>query len=436
MQPLSPLDGRYANSVNSLRLFFTEDALYRARIFVEVSYLAALADEKGIPELKPFNQREKKAIQQLVDQFDEKEAAKIREIEKKTKHDVKAVEYYLQRELGRIGGAKFKSEFLHFALTSEDVNNLAYGILIRDALTRVLRPELTALIASLRSLAVQNRKRAMLSLTHGQPATPTTLGKEIQVFVERLERQRDQLMAFKMQGKFGGAVGNYFAHRAAYPDFDWERFSKRFVRSLKLEPIESVTQINPHDDLAALSHLYVRINTILLGLSRDVWMYISRGIFRQRVVAGEVGSSTMPHKVNPIDFENAEGNLGLSSALFDHFALKLPVSRLQRDLSDSTVQRNLGVAFGYHLLAVTSLQKGLKKLAVHATQLQEELDAHPEVLTEAIQTVMRKNGYSDAYERMKALSRGKRVTFDMLRAFVEKLELKKTDRERLIDMLK
>ncbi len=434
MQPLSPLDGRYATSLSSLRPFFTEDALMRARIFVEVSYLAALADEKGIAELRPFNQREKKAIQQLVDSFDEKEAAKIREIEKKTNHDVKAVEYYLQKELGRISGAKFKSEFLHFALTSEDVNNLAYGILIRDALSSVLKPELTALISTLREMATQNRKRAMLSLTHGQPATPTTLGKEIHVFVGRLERQRDQLGAFSMQGKFGGAVGHYFAHRAAYPDGDWERFGTRFVRSLKLEPLAATTQINPHDDLAELSHVYVRINTILLGLSRDCWMYISRGIFTQRVIVGEVGSSTMPHKVNPIDFENAEGNLGLSSALFDHFALKLPVSRLQRDLSDSTVQRNLGVAFGYHLLAVKSLQRGLGKLSVNATQLQQELAAHPEVLTEAIQTVMRKNGYADAYERMKTLSRGKKVTLADLRGFVEKLEIKKPDKERLLEM--
>ncbi len=436
MQPLSPLDGRYASKVDALRPFFSEEALMKARVFIEVSYLFALSEEKGIAELKPFSAAQKKAIQKLVDDFDDKAAAKIRKIEKKTNHDVKAVEYYLRNELTRIGGAKFKSEFLHFALTSEDVNNLSYGILIRDALSKVLRPELNAVIATLRSIASANKNRKMLSLTHGQPATPTTLGKEMMVFVGRLERQRDQLVSFKMQGKFGGAVGNYLAHRSAYPDLDWEKFGAKFIRSLKLDPILNATQINPHDDIAELSHAYVRINTILIGLCRDVWTYVSRGVFKQRVIEGEVGSSTMPHKVNPIDFENAEGNLGLSSALFDHFALKLPISRLQRDLSDSTVQRNIGVAFGYHVLSLVSLRKGLGKLSVDVECVKEELHAHPEVLTEAIQTVMRKNGYADAYERMKAVSRGKRVTFEELRVFVEKLEIAKDDKARLMEMLK
>ncbi len=435
MQPLSPLDGRYASTVDALRPFFTEEALMRARVFIEISYFAALADEKGIPELKSLTAREKKAMQALVDGFDEKEAAKVREIEKKTNHDVKAVEYYLQKELQKIVGAKFKNEFLHFALTSEDVNNLAYGILISDAIRKVLRPELQSVITAIRSLAMPNVKRRMLSLTHGQPATPTTLGKEMMVFVERLERQRDYLVSFRMSGKFGGAVGTYAAHRSAYPDVPWEAFGRKFIKSLKLDPLVFTTQINPHDDIAELSHILIRINTILLDFSRDVWSYISRGVFRQRVVAGEVGSSTMPHKVNPIDFENAEGNLGLSSALFTHFAEKLPVSRLQRDLSDSTVQRNIGVAFGYHFLALASLQKGVGKLTVDREMLADELHAHPEVMTEAIQTVMRKNGMADAYERMKALSRGQRVTWGDLSTFVETLPIKKEDKVRLLELL-
>ncbi len=435
MQPLSPLDGRYSKQTECLRAFFTEEALMRARIFVELSYFAALADEKGIPELKALSSSQKKAIQQIVDDFDEKEAAKVREVEKKTNHDVKAIEYYLRNELTRIGGAKFKTEFLHFALTSEDVNNLAYGILIQDAIKSVLRPELTALIATLHALGASQKNRRMLSLTHGQPATPTTLGKEIEVFVERLMRQRDQLSHFRMQGKFGGAVGNYFAHESAYPDVNWRVLGKRFVKSLGLLPIENSTQINPHDDLAELSHVTVRINTILIGLSRDIWMYISRGVFLQRVIEGEVGSSTMPHKVNPIDFENAEGNLGLSSALFTHFAEKLPISRLQRDLSDSTVQRNFGVAFGYHVLALASLRKGLSKLSVDTAMLKEELASHPEVLTEAIQTVMRKNGMSDAYEQMKKLSRGKKISIGDLRTFVSGLKIAAADRKNLLKIL-
>jgi adenylosuccinate lyase len=323
----------------------------------------------------------------------------------------------------------------HFSLTSEDVNNLAYGILVHEALVAVLLPELQQLTKTLATLADSTKTKRMLSLTHGQPATPTTLGKEMQVFVDRLDRQIEQLEGFKMQGKFGGAVGNYFAHSSAYPDVDWQALGKKFVTSLKLDPLKSSTQINPHDDIAELSHLFVRINTILLDLSRDVWMYISRGVFKQRVIAGEVGSSTMPHKVNPIDFENAEGNLGLSSALFEHFAAKLPVSRLQRDLSDSTVQRNIGVAFGYHLLSLQSLKKGIGKLSVDDDILKSELAAHPEVLTEAVQTVMRKNGYLDAYEQMKKLTRGQKITKPLLVGFVEKLDIAGPDRQRLLKML-
>ncbi len=432
MQPLSPLDGRYASKVDVLREFFTEDALIRARIMVELRYLIALGEEKGIPELKPFSEKEKSAMKKIVESFGEKEADAVRTIETTTNHDVKAVEYYLRERLQKDLGKNFKTEFIHFALTSEDVNNLAYGFLINSALRGVILPHLDEVYSTLSAMAKKNVSIAMLSLTHGQPATPTTLGKEIMVFADRLQRQIDMLQMFAMQGKFGGAVGNYSAHRAAYPAVDWESFGARFVASLGMEPLEHTTQINPHDDIAELSHLLIRINTILLGLSRDVWMYISRGVFKQSTVKGEVGSSTMPHKVNPIDFENAEGNLGLSSALFDHFAQKLPISRLQRDLSDSTVQRNIGVAFGYHVLALTSLRKGLSKLSVDTAMLKAELAAHPEVMTEMIQTVMRKNGMADAYEQMKTLSRGQQISAADLRAFVSKLDIKKEDRQRLL----
>ncbi len=435
MQPLSPLDGRYASKVDALRPFFTEDALIRARIMVELRYLIALGEEKGIAELKPFSDKEKAAMKKIVESFGEKEADAVRAIEKATNHDVKAVEYYLRERLRKDLGKNFKTEFIHFALTSEDVNNLAYGFLINAALREVLLPQLEEAVSALAGMAQEYADIAMLSLTHGQPATPTTLGKELMVFVGRLERQIEQLHMFAMQGKFGGAVGNYSAHRAAYPAVDWESFGAQFVASLGMEPLEHTTQINPHDDIAELSHHFMRMNTILLGLCRDMWMYISRGVFKQNTVKGEVGSSTMPHKVNPIDFENAEGNLGLSSALFDHFALKLPVSRLQRDLSDSTVQRNIGVAFGYHSLSLASLKKGLSKLSVDTAMLKTELEAHPEVLTEMVQTVMRKNGISDAYEQMKALSRGKSVSLAELHAFVKGLKIDAVDKKHLLRLL-
>lgn len=407
----------------------------RARMFVEISYFASLADEKGVRELKALTKKQKKSLQDIVDRFNDRDVERIRAIEKKTKHDVKAIEYYLKERIERAAGLKMRTEFIHFGLTSEDVNNLAYGVLIHDALKRVIRPELTALIAVIRTMANANRKRRMLSLTHGQPATPSTLGKELMVFVDRLERQKAQLNAMRMQGKFGGAVGTYAAHESAYPDVHWPLFGRKFIKSLGLTPLENTTQINPHDDLAELAHILVRINTILLDFARDMWFYISRGVFVQKVVKGEVGSSTMPHKVNPIDFENAEGNLGLSMALFSHFAEKLPISRLQRDLSDSTVQRNIGVAFGYHMLAVTALQKGLRKVSVDTRRLEEELAAHPELHAEAIQTVMRKNGFTDAYERLKNVTRGERVTLGELQAFIEKLDIASKDKRHLLMLM-
>jgi len=431
MNELSPLDGRYAKKTGVLRPFFSEEALMRARAEVEIRYFIALAADPGIREIPRLKAKQVRALEQIIERFSPKDAAAIQSIERTTNHDVKAVEYFLKAKLERIAGLKQYTSFLHFALTSEDVNNLAYGLLIHRALKVVILPELKVLHRTLAAMAHRLKRTPMLSLTHGQPATPTTVGKEIAVFADRLERQFLQLKAFRMQGKFGGAVGNFAAHRIAYPDVRWEAFGQRFVRSLGLHPLIHTTQINPHDDLAELSHIAIRINTILLDFSRDAWLYISRGVFTQKVIAGEVGSSTMPHKVNPIDFENAEGNLGLSTALFSHFAEKLPVSRLQRDLSDSTVQRNIGVAFGYHVLAASSLLKGIGKLSVDRAALKRELDSHPEVLAEAIQILLRKHGVPGAYEQLKKLTRGAAVTRASLLAFVETLPLTRDEKRRL-----
>jgi len=435
MQELSPLDGRYKTQTESLRLFFSEEALNRARITVEIGYFIALSEEKGIREFPAVTRKQEAALLQIIERFTDVEAAKIKLIEKKTNHDVKAVEYYLKEKIARIPGLKKYTEFIHFGLTSEDVNNLSYGIIINEAVRTIILPTLKSLSRDLASSGRRAMKVKMLSLTHGQPATPTTVGKETMVFVERLDRQIEQLKRFKMQGKFGGAVGTYSAHRAAYPDLKWEALGAKFMRSLGLTPLTYTTQINPHDDLAEVSHIMSRINTILIDLSRDVWFYISRGVFKQRVIAGEVGSSTMPHKVNPIDFENAEGNLGLSNALFNHFAEKLPISRLQRDLSDSTVQRNLGVAFGYHTLALASLKKGFSKLSIDQSVVKKELDAHPEVAAEAIQMVLRKNGVEGAYEKLKALTRGSKITKQDLITFVDSLKISPAERKRLKALL-
>ena len=407
----------------------------QARVEVEILYFIALGDEKKVKEVRRVTNADRAKLMRIVEKFGPKDVTMIRQFERRTNHDVKAVEYYLKKKFQSIPSLRKSLSFIHFGLTSEDVNNLAYGILIMRALKDVLRPELRTILSDLGSMGRRWRKTEILSLTHGQPATPTTLGKEFMVFHERMNRRLSDLYDFKMCGKLGGAVGNFSAHRAAYPKVNWEAFSRKFVRSLGLNPLRYTTQINPHDDLAELSHLFVRLNTILLGLSRDVWTYISRGVFKQKRVMGEVGSSTMPHKVNPIDFENAEGNLGISSALFNHFAEKLPVSRLQRDLSDSTVQRNFGVSFGHHLLALKSLKKGFGKLQLDQKKIKDELDAHPEVLAEAIQTVMRKNGVSDAYEKMKKLTRGEAVTREVLREFVEGVEMRREDKGRLLGML-
>lgn len=435
MYPLSPLDGRYSKSVAALSPYFSEEALMKARVEVEIFYFLALGEEPKIRELKRVTGTDRAKLMKIIDKFGTRDIAMIHNFEQKTNHDVKAVEYYLRKKFQSMPGLRKSLAFIHFGLTSEDVNNLAYGILIMCALKELLRPELKTVLAELGGMGRRWQKTELLSLTHGQPATPTTVGKEFLVFHERLNRQIAQLYGFTMAGKLGGAVGNFSAHRAAYPEVNWEAFGRKFVRSLGLMPLRYTTQINPHDDLAELSHSFARINTILIDLSRDLWSYISRGVFTQKKISGEVGSSTMPHKVNPIDFENAEGNLGLSSALFLHFAEKLPISRLQRDLSDSTVQRNIGVAFGHHLLALQSLKKGLGKLQLDPKRIREELDQHPEVLAEVIQTVMRKNGIQDAYEQMKKLTRGERVTKATLRRFVEGSSLPKIEKERLLGLL-
>ncbi len=429
---LSPLDGRYKAAMGHLPVFFSEAALMQYRLKVEVEYLIALSDYGKIPRFPKFSEALKKRLRLLVTDFGIKQAEEVKEIEAETNHDVKAIEYYLFDELKNLKlFPESALSFIHFALTSEDVNNLSYAMMIRDALNKEIFPVGKSLISTLHTLAKQWKKVPMLSLTHGQPATPTTVGKELMVFVKRLERQGEILKSIRIMGKFSGATGNFSAQSVAVPTTDWMAFSKRFIRSLKLEPNLHTTQIESHDWNAELFDTIARINVILISLSRDCWMMISRGIFSQKVVGNEVGSSTMPHKVNPIDFENAEGNFELANALLSKLSERLPISRLQRDLSDSTMQRSIGTAFGYSLLALKSLQKGLGKLSLNHQRLSEELDSHWEVLAEPIQTVMRLYGVKDAYERLKAFTRGKKVGEKELKNFVEKLPIPKEARERL-----
>lgn len=428
---LSPLDGRYKSKTEALRLFFSEEALTKYRLVVEISYFMALADEKSIKDLPKLKKNQITALEKIIEDFNSSEAKKVKTIEKTTNHDVKAVEYYLKKRMEKISDLKKYTEFVHFGLTSEDVNNLAYGMMVHDALKYVMIPDSKNVLKSIQRMAKKWANVPLLSLTHGQPATPSIVGEQFAVFAERLERQLDQLQKFTMNGKFGGAVGNYSAHSAAYPEVKWEAFGKKYVKSLGLNPLVHTTQINPHDDIAELAGISQRVNMILIDLSRDLWLYIMRGVFKQKVIAGEVGSSTMPHKVNPIDFENAEGNLGLSNALWHHFAEKLPISRLQRDLSDSTVQRNLGVAFGYQAIAFASLVKGFSKIELNKKAVQQELDTHPEVYAEAIQMVLRKHGIA-GYEQLKKLTRGAKVSKADLVEFVNGLKLPTSEKKRLL----
>jgi adenylosuccinate lyase len=429
---LSPLDGRYRTKVAALAEYFSEYGLIRERIRVELAWLEALSDEPGVTEVKPFSSAARVLLAAAASEFTVADAEQVKAIERRTNHDVKAMEYWLKERFATAPEIAAASEFIHFACTSEDINNLAYGCMVRAARRDVLLPALAALTADLRALAHAHADLPMLSRTHGQPATPTTLGKEMANVVARLERAVSAFAAVPLPGKINGAVGNYNAHVAAYPAIDWEALARRVVGSLGFEFNAYTTQIEPHDGLAALFDALARLNTIVIDLDRDVWGYVSLGYFRQKVKEGEVGSSTMPHKVNPIDFENSEGNLGLANALLRHLADKLPISRWQRDLSDSTVLRNVGVAFGYALLGFVSCRQGLSRLAVDPARLAADLDANWDVLAEPIQTVMRRYGVPNPYEQLKALTRGKSgITRESLHAFIDALAIPADAKARL-----
>jgi adenylosuccinate lyase len=429
---LSPLDGRYARTLDPLREHFSEQALIRYRVKVELAWLEALAAEREIKELKPFSPATKKAFLRLLKDFSERDAEHIKNIEAETNHDVKAIEYWIKAKLAKNKEVQRSLEFVHFACTSEDINNVAYALMLAESRAKVMAPRLAQVIDALVALARKHAAAPMLSRTHGQPASPTTLGKEMANVAQRLKRAHSRIALVPVLAKMNGAVGNYNAHLAAYPAFDWQGFSRRFVQKLGLQFNGYTTQIEPHDWIAELADAYAAANTILIDLDRDLWGYISLGYFRQKVKAGEVGSSTMPHKVNPIDFENSEGNAGVANALLRHLADKLPVSRWQRDLSDSTVLRNLGPALGHTLLAYASCLRGLGKLEVDRGRLAADLDANWEVLSEAVQQVMRRYGVPEAYEKLKALTRGKRLGRKELAAFVKKLPIPADARKRLL----
>ena len=431
---ISPLDGRYRRRVTALAPIVSEFGLMRCRVRVEVAWFLHLAALDGVPELPPLNAAQKASLDALWQRFDLADAQAIRATEAQTNHDVKAVEYFVKDAVRRIDGLADHVEFVHFGCTSEDINNLAYGLMLREARATVLAPAMQRLVAALREFALPLADVPMLSRTHGQAATPTTVGKEIANTVARLERQRDAFMGAELRGKMNGAVGNYNAHAVAYPSVDWPRVARDFVAGLGLGFNPSTTQIEPHDDIAELFHCLMRFNQALLDFDRDAWGYISLGYFRQRQVAGETGSSTMPHKVNPIDFENSEGNLGLADAVLGHLAGKLPVSRWQRDLSDSTALRSIGTAFGYCLVAYDSACRGIAKLALDRDRLQADLDGAWEVLAEAVQTVMRAAGGVEPYERLKALTRGRRLDAAVYGELLKELELPDSARRKLEGM--
>ena len=434
LRAISPADGRYAGKVSDLRDIFSEYGLMRFRVLVEVRWLQCLADEAAVPELGPISSVMKDVLNTIVDAFSLDDAESIKSIEASTNHDVKAVEYFIREKLGDGPETGPLKDFLHFGCTSEDINNLSYALMLRAARKDVLAPKMREVRNQLKAMAKSYAAMPMLSRTHGQTASPTTVGKEFANVVKRLEIAESHFAAVVIRGKFNGAVGNFNAHLIAYPDADWRAISQRFIESLGLQQNSHTTQIEPHDWTAEYSHALIRFNTIMIDLCRDLWGYISLGYFTQKVAKDEVGSSTMPHKVNPIDFENAEGNLGMSTALLGHFAEKLPVSRWQRDLTDSTVQRNFGVAVSYTLIAIESALKGLGQLQINAAVIAADVDEAWEVLAEAVQTVMRRYGIPEPYEKLKALTRGKTVTQELLQEFIAGLEIPEQERQRLLEL--
>jgi adenylosuccinate lyase len=431
---VSPVDGRYGTKTSALREIFSEYGLIKRRVLVEIRWLQRLAVTDGIPEVPALSATAIAVLEGIVDDFDESSAMRVKEIEATTNHDVKAVEYFIKEQFSGSDELEAISEFVHFACTSEDINNLSHALMLRDGIDRVVLPLLGDIEDKLVAMAKSSAGAAMLSRTHGQSASPTTMGKEMANVVARLRRQRQALAEASYLGKINGAVGNYNAHLSAYPDLDWQGLARTFVTGLGLDWNPYTTQIEPHDYIAELFDSLARFNTILIDLNRDIWSYISIGYFKQKTVAGEVGSSTMPHKVNPIDFENSEGNLGLANAVFAHLSAKLPISRWQRDLTDSTVLRNMGVGIAYSVIAWHSILKGLGKLELNEARLNEDLDNSWEVLAEPIQTVMRRHGIEQPYEKLKELTRGQSMTRETIRAFVQGLELPADAKQRLLDM--
>jgi len=429
LSALSPLDGRYGNSVKDLAAYFSEAALMRYRLYVEIEYLIALSYEKQIKDLPVFSKNEQARLRRTYQGFNSAGAKKIKDIETTTNHDVKAIEYYIR---GKI--KKSLHPWIHFALTSEDVNNLAYSLMWQHGLKHIYLVKLQLVFKELRKMAKKHKAAPMLSFTHGQPATPTTFGKEMAVFCSRLNQQINQLKTHKLLGKFSGATGTWSAHLSAYPKVNWIRFSSRFIKALGLEPNLLTTQIESHDSTAESYQQVVRVNTILTDLCKDMWFYISRGIIGQKKVVGEVGSSTMPHKINPIQFENAEGNFGIANSLLNHLAVKLPISRMQRDLTDSTTLRNQGVALGHSYLALQNTLKGLSRITINKLQMSAELNTHWEVVAEAVQTVLRKAGQQNAYEQLKTLTRGEAINAEIMAEFVSGLNIPDNDKETLLTL--
>ena len=433
LKNISPLDGRYSKSIETLSDYFSESALIKYRIKVEIEYLIHLSRQKEVKELDPISDKDIKRFQKIYNSFSIEDAKRVKAIEVATNHDVKAVEYFIREKLEKMNKKRLYP-WIHFALTSEDVNNLSYSLMWQDGMRNVFLPEFHEVIKKLNTIAKQFSTTAMLSLTHGQSATPTTFGKELAVFVHRLNRQFEQIKKQQLQGKFGGATGTWAAHYTAYPKMDWLNFSKKFIRSLGLDPNLVTTQIEPHDSVIESYHSMIRVNNILIDLCRDIWSYVSRGVLKQKRVPGEVGSSTMPHKINPIQFENAEGNLGLANSILGHLSNKLPISRMQRDLTDSTTLRNQGVAMGYSYLACKNILKGLKRITVNKPGMKRELNSHWEVLAEAVQTVLRKSGSDNAYEQLKNMTQGETVTSESIIDFVKLLRIPEEDKKRLSEL--